>query len=917
MVGLWYLGSIVFALVLMHLLYRVRHSRVAHLLIMGTLFVLFWLVMEALSAYGGDEPNILRLQQAKLVSAMMIPPLYLLFALEFHQIPLKLKKLKYLVYLVPLLSLMSMLTQDIPYPFAIDISLVYWHQMPLLSLHPDIGFYIHTAYSYLLTSIVCVLFFIRAIRSTRFYRTQSTFIFFGTTITFGINLMFVRLHTGPDFMDTTPITMLITLFILYWGVFILPRSTISPIARKLIVENLSEAVFLLDASGRIIDMNPKAVEVICDHHPMAQSMADLNRKSPKNKQLYLGSMIDELLYYIPEITHLKNTDEQVQDIILEKGDALSFYSMEHTPIFHKDGSLLGRILILHDVTELSVHLNRLKLLNEALVLSDRILESALEGVAITDVDANIVKINKSFERISGYSEEELLGQNPRLLKSGRHDRAFYEAMWRSILDHGYWEGEIWDRKKDGEEYPKWMSITSLKNNSGETQNYIAISTDLSKIKKTEHDLFLAANFDHLTGLPNKPYFIRKLEDVLIRSRSGGKSIALLFIDIDDFKVINDSLGHKAGDDLLKEVSRRIVTQFSRSETVARYGGDEFVIILENVLSDMDVAEAASQLVCALNTPYTIMSRTLSMSVSVGVALAPNDESTVEGLIRKADAAMHESKENGKNRYSFSSEAIERKNHERLDMQIKLQNAIEQQQFSLNLQPIIKTKDGRWQIDGAEALIRWTLPSGEQIPPSRFIPFAENNDMIITIGRWIVQEIYRIDRVLKSHGHALKLSINVSTKQFINGEIVETLKRIKEQHADQQINLVVEITESLLFEQLDQALLTLQQIRGMGIKVALDDFGTGFSSLSYLTRLPIDYLKIDKSFVDGVGIGEKNITSDIISMARNLGLKTVAEGVEADHQASWLIDENCDALQGYFFSRPLPLEAFIAFADNLK
>jgi len=884
---------------------------------MGTLFVLLWLGLETVSFYVGDEGVILKLQTAKLVSAMLIPPLYLLFTLEFHQIQLRIPKLKYLVYLIPALSFISMLTQGIPYPFATDISLVYWQQMPLLSLHPDMGFYIHTGYSYLLTTVVCILFFVRAVRSTRFYRTQSTFIFFGTTVTFGINLMFVRVHMGPAFMDTTPITMLLTLYILYWGVFILPRSTISPIARKLIVENLSEAVFLLDANGRIIDMNPKAVNVICDHHPMAQSLADLNRKNAHNKRVYLGSMIDELLYYIPEINHLQKETYQLQEITLEKGDALSFYSMEHTPIFQKDGSLLGRILILHDVTELSVHLNRLKLLNEALVLSDRILESALEGVAITDANATIVKINKSFERISGFTEDELLGQNPRLLKSGRHDRAFYEAMWRSLIDHGYWEGEIWDRKKDGEEYPKWMSITSLKNKNGETQNYIAISTDLSKIKKTEHDLFLAANFDHLTGLPNKPYFIRKLEDVLIRSRAESKPVALLFIDIDDFKVINDSLGHKAGDDLLKEVSRRIVTQFSRSETVARYGGDEFVIILENVISDMDVAEAASQLVCALNTPYTIMSRTMSMSVSVGVALAPNDESTVEGLIRKADAAMHESKENGKNRYSFSSEAIERKNHERLDMQIKLQNAIEQKQFSLNLQPIIKKIEGKWQIDGAEALIRWTLPSGEQIPPSRFIPFAESNDMIITIGRWIVQEIYRIDRELKSHGLSIKLSINVSTKQFVKGEIVETLRRINEQYADQQINLVVEITESLLFEQLDQALLTLQQIREMGIKVALDDFGTGYSSLSYLTKLPIDYLKIDKSFVDGVGIGEKNITSDIISMARNLGLKTVAEGVEENHQADWLIGENCDALQGYYFSKPLPLEEFIVFADNLK
>ncbi|WP_338032506.1 MULTISPECIES: putative bifunctional diguanylate cyclase/phosphodiesterase [Clostridium] len=557
--------------------------------------------------------------------------------------------------------------------------------------------------------------------------------------------------------------------------------------------------------------------------------------------------------------------------------------------------------------------NNLKQLNDELLISYRIIGTAMEGILMTDASGNIIKVNDSFQRVSGYKKDDLIGKNPRILKSGRHDKTFYLNMWHSLSTNGYWEGEIWNKKKNGKIYPKWMSITSLKGSDGAVENYISISTDISKIKKTEDKLHSLAYYDLLTGIPNRTLFYERLERSLIRANDNKKAVALLFMDLDGFKVINDSLGHAAGDLLLKEVAARIKSSIRKSDTVSRLGGDEFTVILENVDSHEYVQAVSEVIIDKILLPYSILDREITLGVSIGIALAPYDESTVEGLMRKADAAMYDAKESGKGKYSFSSKEIEKRNQEILEMQIRLNAALHNKEFILYLQPQTAFDGNEFKIVGAEALIRWETADGKIFTPDKFIPVSENNRMIIPIGNWILEEIFKIDRILKSSGINIKLSINVSSKQFENNNLVSKIKEIFKENSPQNIDLVIEITESFLMQNTEKAIQNLQKIKELGIGISIDDFGTGFSSLSYLTRLPADYLKIDKSFIDDIAnINHKNITPSIISMAKTLNLKTVAEGVETQEQINRLIDEGCDELQGYYFSKPLIISDFIKY-----
>jgi diguanylate cyclase (GGDEF)-like protein len=388
------------------------------------------------------------------------------------------------------------------------------------------------------------------------------------------------------------------------------------------------------------------------------------------------------------------------------------------------------------------------------------------------------------------------------------------------------------------------------------------------------------------------------------------------MDLDRFNVINDSLGHAAGDLLLIEVAKRIKTLIGESDTVSRLGGDEFAIILDNIKSIDDVKAIANNILHNTSKPCFINDKEVSVGISIGIAIAPMDESTVEGMVRKADAAMYYAKETGRGKFSFYSEEIEKRTKDVLEMQIKLRTALAKNEFSLYLQPQMAFNGRNFEIVGAEALIRWITTDGVIYTPDKFIPVAESNGMITSIGNWVLEEIFRIDKLLKENDINLKLAINVSVKQFENGNFVENLKRVLKENHNQNINLVIEITESMFIHDIQNAIEALLEIKKLGAQIALDDFGTGFSSLSYLTRLPIDYLKIDKSFVDNIGSTEhKDLTSSIISMAKTLGVKTVAEGVETKEQIEKLIVDGGTELQGYYFSKPLAFEEFIKFAKK--
>ncbi len=912
MYGILFDVSFIVSIILLVFLYRVRNVAISKLLIKGTILVSFWILMEIFSYYIKINEFVILFQKVKFISIIFASPLYLLMVSEYVNKKPKNPYYISLIFIVPILSLLSLTSNSIPYKFMSNVNISYVKDIPIFSFLHNVGFRIHTIYSYCSILVGCYILMVGTIKSPKLYRRQSTFIFVGTILSLAMNFLLISHKFESIFIDVTSISVLITLIILYLGIFHIPKSLMVPIARDLLVENIKDIVIVVDSSNQIIDINPAAIEFIMS---FGYKNIKINIEQGMN---FIGTKISEILEFIPDISHVDTvSDTNSESTLTFNFNGKSFYfRMYKSSIFDTDKSEIGRLFMFHDITNLQEYTNNLKRLNEELLISDRIIDTTMEGVLITDALGNIIKVNNSFERVSGYKKENLIGKNPRILKSGLHNKSFYLDMWDNLCTNGHWEGEVWNKRRNGEIYPKWMSITSLKQSGGEVENYISISTDISKIKKTEDKLHSLAYYDLLTGIPNRTLFYDRLERALVRASDNEKAVALLFMDLDGFKVINDSLGHAAGDLILKEVANRIKSNIRKSDTVSRLGGDEFTIILENVDNHEDVKVVADAIIEKILMPYNILKREITLGISIGIALAPYDESTVEGLVRKADAAMYDAKESGKGRYSFSSQEIENRNHEILEMQIKLNTALANNEFNLYLQPQIAFAGNGFKIVGAEALIRWNTIDGKIFTPDKFIPISESNRMIIPIGNWVLEEIFRIDKLLKRNGINIKLSINVSSKQFENGNLVSKIKEIFKENSSQNINLTIEITESFLLHDTEKAIKSLLEIKKLGIGISIDDFGTGFSCLSYLTRLPVDYLKIDKSFIDDIANPNiKNLTSNIISMAKTLNLKTVAEGVETQEQISKLIDEGCDELQGYYFSKPLIVNDFIKYVNQ--
>lgn len=910
MYGLLFDISFFISLALVFCLCKVRKVTIAKYLIAGTILIAFWMLMEVLIYYVQISSVAVYLQKIKFISIMAIPPLYVLAGKEYEKHRNWKLYQKAALFFIPFLSLLSMITNRLPYRFMSDIRMTYSDGIPLYTYHAEAGFLIHTFYSYGSILYVCYIFLKKSMKSSKLYRRQSCFIFWGSISAFIINIFAIGTKIGPAYIDFTSISMLATLIVLYWGLFRLPQSYVIPMARELLVENIRDMAFIVDSRNEIIDINPAAAQFVKNY-----GQYDFERSSAGKS--FIGANMYRILEAISGLKQLEEEGNSSEhSYVFHSRDTTFYYRVYQTEIMDSDQSLIGRLFMIHDITQIQEYVNSLKRLNTELMISDRVINTVLEGILITDSQGTIIRMNDAFEKMSGYDRDDLMGENPRILKSDRHDNMFYKEMWSHIINDGFWEGEIWDKKKDGEVYPKWMSITSLKQLEGVPENYIAVSTDISKIKKTEEDLYRLEHYDSLTGIPNRSLFYKRMEEAIAKAKDTGRRVALLFLDLDGFNVINDTLGHAAGDLLLKEVALRIKHCIYKSDTVSRFGGDEFTVILENIRELEYVKNTAEAIIREIMIPYKLTGRELTLGVSAGIALFPDDENTVEGLVRKADAALYDAKETGKGRYSFASEEIDRRNHDFLEMQIKLKTALTNNELMLYLQPQISHTEEGFRITGAETLIRWKTGDGQIVTPDKFIPIAESTGMIIPIGNWILEEVFRIDRFLKAHGISIKLAINVSSKQLENNDFASRVKETVQENSAQNIRLVVEITESFLLRDLERAIESMVAIQKLGIGIALDDFGTGFSSLNYLTRLPINYLKIDKSFIDDIANPEhRNLTPSIISMAKTLGLKTVAEGVETKEQVSRLLAEKCDELQGYYFSRPVPLEDFVRFYER--
>ncbi len=544
-------------------------------------------------------------------------------------------------------------------------------------------------------------------------------------------------------------------------------------------------------------------------------------------------------------------------------------------------------------------------------MASLVYQNSSEAMVVTDPDGCIINVNPAFSAITGYSAEETIGRKLSILSSGRHDRAFYEAMWHSLNNTGKWQGDIWNRRKNGEEYAERLTINTSYDDDGSVHCRVGLFSDITKKKQSDAFIWRQANYDHLTGLPNRQLFHDRLERAIARANRSGLPMALVFLDLDFFKDVNDTLGHGVGDELLKQVAKRLSACVRATDTVARLGGDEFTIIVGE-LQNTDVAHRICQhALTALAEPYYLGEEVASISTSMGVTFYPDDGQNVQELLKNADLAMYAAKGKGRNQFCYFTPIMQQHAHSRRQLLRDLVGALGRQEFMLHYQPVVELSSGR--VCKAEALIRWMHPELGLISPAEFIPLAEDSGMIVSIGDWVFREAARqVAAWRASHRMDFQISVNVSPAQFA----AEGLSHSAWLEYLQELNLsghciVVEITERLLMDAGAPISSKLLAFRDAGIQVALDDFGTGYSSISYLKKFDIDYIKIDQSFVRNLGADTDDMAlcEAIIVMAHRLGLKVIAEGVETAEQRELLRRAGCDYGQGYLFSPPVPAEQF--------
>ena len=576
------------------------------------------------------------------------------------------------------------------------------------------------------------------------------------------------------------------------------------------------------------------------------------------------------------------------------------------PLRDAAGRLTGTFGILHDVTERRRQELRHRQWAKAF-------ESTRDGVMICDARGRIESINPAFTEITGYALDEIVGRTPALLHSGRQDRAFYRAQWACLKAAGHWRGEIWNRRRSGEVYPEWLTIHAVRSEAGEVSNYVGVFTDITRVKEDEARLERLANFDPLTERPNRRLMLSRLQQALAQGQRHGRRTALLYIDLDGFKTVNDSLGHPAGDELLVCIAQRLGDRLREGDTLGRLGGDEFLVLVESVPHPEDVATLARDLLAAVAQPVMLSGgREAYVTASIGISLHPEDgASGATELLRDADAAMYRAKELGRNCFSFYTQELNAQAISKLDTEAALSRAAERGELLLHYQPKVEAANGR--ISGAEALLRWQR-DGELVPPCRFIPLAEASSLILHIGEWVIDQACGQIRRWREAGLEMPcIAVNVAARQFAAGNLDQVVREALQRHGVPADRLELELTESMLVEQPERGIALLGRLRDIGVKLSLDDFGTGYSSLAYLRQFPIDSLKIDKSFVDEIGRGPNGtaIVDAVIELAHRLHLTVVAEGVETDAQQDHLRQRGCDVLQGYRVGRPMGADAFEA------
>jgi len=579
-------------------------------------------------------------------------------------------------------------------------------------------------------------------------------------------------------------------------------------------------------------------------------------------------------------------------------------------------SSVQRALAHHEILERNLHLERenqgyLARLGrhatereEALRMAEKIIARAFEGIIVTDTNGIVKFVNPAFTTITGLTAQESIGHRPDILRTDKQGPDFYAKLWATLVSTGHWEGEIWNRKKDGSVYPLSVSISSIRDSDKRVTNYASFIKDISKRKKYEKEMHFRVNYDRLTRLPNRSFFKERLTHAISRAKRESQTMAALFLDIDNFKNVNDTYGHSVGDLLLKEASARLMETLRESDTVSRLGDDEFAILLEEVANEFEVKDVVCRLIDNMNKPYLLDEYEIFVSVSVGITLFPDEGDSADAVMKSADIAITHAKKKGKNRYEFFAKEMSDRLAARLAIETGLRKALEKDELVAMYQPQVDSVTGR--IQGLEALMRWRRPGFGLEPPSKFISVAEQSGLIISMGEWILREAcLEVKRWHNVGFDDLLMSVNVSAKQFEKKNLVETVRLILSETNLAPHYLELEITESSIMANVDWATKIMRQLSELGVNISIDDFGTGFSSMSRLRKFPISKLKVDKSFVDDITEDHDNmaIVQATISMGHSMGLRVIAEGAETLEQVSALNDNGCSHIQGFYFSPP--------------
>ncbi len=675
-----------------------------------------------------------------------------------------------------------------------------------------------------------------------------------------------------------------------------------------VMDTMDDLLFVIDTEGRIRQLNTRVERELgfTEAELLETGIDDL---LPPAERQHLAGHLPALPWPVRsvllETVRLKGCYASEHELLSKnQGSSKAIYWLKSSLLHSEQGKLEGAVVTALNITELKDREIRLR-------LSAKVFNNSSEAIFITDPQATIIEVNAAFCAITGYERSEIIGRNPRMFKSKLHDQPFYKQLWQSLLTKGEWKGEIWDRRKNGEFCPMLLSINAVTDKSGQLTHYVAISTDISQQKQTEHELKQLAYYDILTDLPNRFLFKDRFEHEICLAQRNKARLALFFLDLDHFKNVNDTLGHWAGDNLLQIIAARIQNCLRKTDTVARMGGDEFTIILPGLIGITDATELARKLVDAMTRPVQIKDHTVFVGVSIGIAIFPDDGNDFDTLTKHADTAMYAAKAKGRGMFQYFEAGMNEAAHQRLLLENALRLAIKREEFQLYYQP--KADSTLSRITGAEALIRWRRPGFGIIPPDRFIAIAEETALIIPLGKWILKTACLQAREWADKRPGFRIAINLSPLQLLSDDFIAVLDSILAETGTNPESIELEVTEGLVMHDIEKATNRLQQIRERGIHVAMDDFGTGYSSLSYLQSLPIQTLKIDKSFVqaysDDPSSNEAAFIKTIVSLGQVLNMKVVAEGVETESQLMLLQSYGCQEIQGYYLSPPVPADEF--------